>query len=320
MKYFTMEELDEITREIIENPSKETLKMLCDKYCGISESQYEKKNTWIEDSNQEYAFNPINNANASYTDESQWEPSTETNIENISSAPFQTAITNIPERNDNQNPFDIKPVVQDDYSKNDISFNIEAANDEEPINNPLLEIEPYSKRTSNHSLDIQTSSLTQTKSIISELEEEVNNHQKPIEADKEVPSPEGEIDIIPYKEYIGNKEINIGSNFTNNNKINNFSITNNISNTMPTLPVEEKTIKQVQEPVFPFENNINKQDNIINNMMQTTDNFNTSIETYPPAANYKNMFNEQRIPIQMMQQNIPVYGQFEQNINNNVAQ
>lgn len=38
MKYFTMEELNEIAGELLENPSRETLKRLSDKYNGIEET------------------------------------------------------------------------------------------------------------------------------------------------------------------------------------------------------------------------------------------------------------------------------------------
>ena len=187
MKYFTMEELEEIATEILNSPSRETLKKLSDKYYGISENSNIEDHTWVEDSSQ------VPESIPSY--EPALKPSQERNIENST-----------------------KEVRQSRVSDEITPFNVKQKNEEELINNPELEILPYNKQINEKSLDIQTST-PKTQSIIGEIEEELNRKNSELEPKKELseePLSEEKIDIIPYKEYAKTPDVPVEKPVMNN--------------------------------------------------------------------------------------------------------
>lgn len=249
MKYFTMEELDYIAKELIENPSKETLKKLNEKYNG--EEDRSNNLNWKEaPSNEISSQSIINNFNQK---------------EN-------TSIETIP------------------------SFNI-----------PISE--------SNNNLVPNTSNLTETNEIVVPVDnakiEDTNNEVS------------GSL--------ISN--LSIQSPMPNNNSLNTFETpkidSNSNINIIPSLELpknDEFKPNNNQELI-----NVNLWDNSnneINTMMQTTDNFNVSIEQPSNNVSDSNMLFNQELNVE--NNPIPItespkyegptmFGQFEQNFNNNNA-
>lgn len=258
MKYFTLEELNEISRELLENPSRETLKKLSDKY----NSEVEKENiggysstNWVEVKNEE-------TPSAVSTNKVEMQNLTP----NIPMPQFEST----PEINNNQ---------------------------------------PYDNQVLNNGIWEQTNSIPN-----------INNQASPTifksNADMNIPT----LDIQPIDakqpEPIFNTEIQTSTQGTVTNQMN--------------LPYLETPTIQNNSNSIPFNGNLwEPQNNGLNNMMQTTDNFNAPIETAPNTEIPVNTNFFQGIPNQI-NNSIPVvepprpegptmFGQLEQNINNNAA-
>lgn len=277
MKYFTMEELDYISKELIENPSKETIKRLNEKYNG--EEGINKNINWIET------------------------PTVNTvpfdNIKTFSIEP--PVINNTQEVNNGVNPSFGSPEFDRSLDKNKVVTEGSMKN-EAPQNLPSIEElkvqppvwEPISTNINNTLFNDSTK----------------NNNMMPNQTINSIEKPNIEFE----SEY--------------NNKKSNFELpriepnANNISNLQPNNSLNNQV---------PFNGNL--WDNKISeqtNMMQTTDNFNSTIE--PQSSNSSSFVQtpffqtspspvNNSIPISesLAMEGPTMFGQFEQNFNNNNA-
>lgn len=255
MKYFTMEELDYIAKELLENPNRETLKKLNDKYNGTEETT--KSLNWVESSNNNEVVPTNLPETNNYTNASEPINNT-TSINNYSPNPAPTI-----------------PKYDGLLGENT------------PIWNPI-------QNTNNTLFNTSTTNNG------------VNNkpEEKPVENLNIQSAPQG------------NKFLNFELP-----KIEEQPNTNNNSNTLPNNNLNNQV---------PFNGNLWEPQNIgMNNMMQTTDNFNTPIEQNNASSQIgqapffnptSNMVNN-AIPVS--ENPIPegptMFGQFEQNFNNNAA-
>ena len=273
MKYFTMEELDYIARELMENPSKETLKRLNDKYNG--DEQITNNLNWVEVQQKEVEPKELtisNNDNLKSTNIAQ---GTDNNsIPNLSIPIYE-----------NPNAMKTEEIISNDNNTNSSQFNEELSVKVpvwEPINN-----------TNNMLFDASVKS-------VQEREGETTGQLNPS-------NPSSSTLLTP--------NLNIQESSQNNN--------------IPNLEMPKlETIQSNNNPVE-FNGNLwEPQNTMMNNMMQTTDNFNaamtnnnaTSMEEIPffqPNLNTVN--NPMPVNEPPKVEGPTMFGQFEQNFNNNAA-
>ena len=245
MKYFTMDELDNIANELLNNPSRETLKFLNDKYNGEivsnnADSKIANKTTPTEAEVIQTNFSKSVDNNIPKVEIPIWQPA-----EQLNNQPTIYSSIN----NDIKKPQEVVANLQ--------MGTLHPTSQESSINIPSLNIQP-------------------------------------------------DMNISP--EPISNTVENKGTNL----EINQVGINNN-----------SNTVNPVQ-----FNGNLwERQDSKVNSMMQTTDNFNNNLET-EQNSNVNNSFfnplpnqNSNSIPIyeSTVQEGPTVFGQFEQDFNNNEA-
>ena len=142
MKYFTMEELDDITRELIENPSRETLKKLNDKYNGVSDSNTK----WVETNNNtllEPSQDTIVNDDLTKNNEVNALPKIEVPISNI---PFWNPTNNAGSTL-------VNPNTEEKIEENKDKVNIPFLN-EAPLDNPQIQVEQLNNKNVVPSLEV----------------------------------------------------------------------------------------------------------------------------------------------------------------------
>lgn len=275
MKYFTMEELDDITKELMENPSRETLKKLNEKYNGEVHTDNDTK--WVEASNSAAALEP---EQKNLTDTKPLE--NKDDVIRTSQEPFTNNLNNVQ--------------------------STEMTNDLPKIEVPISNI-PFWNPINNTNTTLVNP----------------NNEEKNINQNIEnIPSLG-----TPKLTNLGiqNESLNNSNSMTNETPI---STPN--ANVIPSLEIPKIESFNPNNNSVPFNGNIwePQQNNVINNMMQTTDNFNKPIEQMPnnqPVVNQNPFFDTRKIP-----ENNPIpvteppvmegptmFGQFEQNFNNNAA-
>lgn len=275
MKYFTMEELDDITKELMENPSRETLKKLNEKYNGEVHTDNDTK--WVEASNSAAALEP---EQENLTDTKPLE--NKDDVIRTSQEPFTNNLNNVQ--------------------------STEMTNDLPKIEVPISNI-PFWNPINNTNTTLVNP----------------NNEEKNINQNIEnIPSLG-----TPKLTNLGiqNESLNNSNSMTNETPI---STPN--ANVIPSLEIPKIESFNPNNNSVPFNGNIwePQQNNVINNMMQTTDNFNKPIEQMPnnqPVVNQNPFFDTGKIP-----ENNPIpvteppvmegptmFGQFEQNFNNNAA-
>lgn len=271
MKYFTKEELDYIAKELMADPSKETLKRLNDKYNGDYTTS--KNLDWVE--------SPINNGPAApqqniVENTSQMLGLPEMNNESITNFSVPTN-----ENSNQQVDISVKEEVPS-IPKFDVESNLKT-----PVWNPTA-------NTNNTLFDTN-----------------INTPNTNINMETQSSSPN----------YTSSETISMP-----NLNIQEAPQTNLSDFAMPKLEPSSITNGQV-----PFNGNLWETPNTsINNMMQTTDNFNTSIEQTNNNAvpmGEISFFQSKPAPVNNP---IPIsespkvegptmFGQFEQNFNNNAA-
>lgn len=261
MKYFTMEELDDITKELIENPSRETLKKLNEKYNG----EVHTDTKWVETSNDNTLLQPLQEK------QSDTKP-----LENNSDmmGPLQEPVTNSLNNTQTIEEPSVLPKIEVPIS------NIPFWN---PVNN-----------TNSTSFD--------------------SNANQNIETNNEsIPS-------------LSTPSLNNGNNISVNEQP-----ISSPRNTIPSLEIPKMESFTPNNNAVPFNGNIwEPQNNMVNSMMQTTDNFNKPIDQMPNnqmAANQNPFFQTNKstvnnpIPVTEppVMEGPTMFGQFEQNFNNNAA-
>ena len=254
MKYFTMEELDYIAKELIENPSKETLKRLNSQYNG--EEATTKDLNWVE--------SPVV--------ENEIKGSEPSDVENNS------PMVDISPVNNFYVPINQNSVAQDETEKNEEQVGPQLAEElipKTPVWNPPVD--------TNNTLFNQTTNSSNTEAL--------NVPQMPDLSVNETQQNSG----IP------------------NFELPKVEDASNVNNSVP------------------FSGNLWERPNTeINNMMQTTDNFNVPIEQ--PTSNKETQVEQMpffqpdlnpinnTIPVSEPQFTGPtMFGQFEQDYNNKAA-
>lgn len=270
MKYFTMEELDYIAKELIENPSKETLKRLNDKYNGEGTTN---NLNWVEAQKEEQIVpsKPIEKID---------------NKIELSSNPIPNLNMPIYENQNSQ---------ISETSKIDIMSSPQT-NEELVVKTPVWE-------------PITNSSNTLFGATINNQNNSVNENKT---ANDSI--------VVP--------NLGIQNNNTNSFELPNINTNPNL-NGVPSLDLP-KTETPIVNNNVPFTGNLwETNNNGINTMMQTTDNFNAGVEHtnnneirganpfFQPNPNITN----NPIPVSEPPkvEGPTMFGQFEQNFNNNAA-
>ncbi len=273
MKYFTMDELDYITKEILENPSKETLKRLSEKYNGVEQNP--SNINWVEAP----TIKPVKT-------EVENEELKDTKVNSMQETSSTASSFNMPsfEISPNKNVLEIpKPI-------NSENLNTQSFNDELKIQPPVWEPISNTNNTTLLNDNIYNNMGNQT----------INSVNMPNLKDGE----------------------NVQNNMFNFEmpKIEPNLNENNIPNLPPTNPINNQV---------PFSGNLwENQKAETNSMMQTTDNFNSTIEPQlsseiplgqTPFFQMAPGTINNSIPIseQPVVEGPTMFGQFEQNFNNN---
>ena len=274
MKYFTMDELDYITKEILENPSKETLKRLSEKYNGVEQNP--SNINWVEAP----TIKPVKT-------EVEKEELKDTKVNNMQETSNSASGFNIPslEISPNKNVLEIpKPINSETLNKPSFS-------DELKVQPPVWEPIANTDNTTLFNTSVNNNGLSN--------------------------QPVTSVDMPNLKD---------GKNGQNN--VLNFEMPkiepnlneNDIHNLPPTNPINNQV---------PFGGNLwENQKAETNRMMQTTDNFNSTIEPQlsseiplgqTPFFQMTPSTINNSIPIseQPVVEGPTMFGQFEQNFNNN---
>ncbi len=248
MKYFTMDELNDIANELLNNPSRETLRFLNDKYNKSIETSNVDSNNTVDET-------PANGENLQVTVSAP----EENNIPKVETPIWQPA-----EQLINQ------PSI---YAS---SINNDSKSSQEMVSTPQMDALQSTPQES--TLSIPTLGIQPDMSM-------------PINSTPAINPPENQV-----------KNLEINQIDTNSNS---------------------NTINPVQ-----FSGNLwESQDNQLNNMMQTTDNFNNNLETESNTNINNNFFNplpeetSSSIPIYetTAQEGPTMFGQLEQNFSNDKA-
>lgn len=292
MKYFTMEELDDIAKELIENPSRETLKKLNNKYNG--EESNKKSLDWIEAKNNERITQQMPFVSNERLEEKNKFP--ETNNSTISNL----RVPIYEEQNS---------IVSE--SKNTDMLSSSKNSEELIVKKPVWE--PITSGTNtlfNENMNIQ------------------NNNSQDVAQSNNNYNNSNIFETIPIQN--SNVQRMAQNNSLVNNNISQFDTAQGQSN-IPSLdlPVNEKNTQNINQ--VPFNGNLwGTQNNEINSMMQTTDNFNATMK----QKNDNGILEQSNLFFQpnnsVISNQIPIseppkvdgptmFGQFEQNFNNNAA-
>ncbi len=277
MKYFNKEELDFIVNELINNPTKETIKKLNSKYNGDTNDN--NGPTWIENNSpiETVSVNsiPANNANNLFN--------------NNEVIPSETS------KNTNQNIPAYSSIYRTEYEpQKDNAWN--------PINNA----------TTTNIYNSNMSTLNNTSGV---TEYSQNNN--------------GGIAKVPNLN-IQNDAFNNTQNNNNQSNMSGFNIPNLSMPDITPEPERKIDINNNNNPILLNNNLWEMQDKTYNSMMQTTDNFNntieqpsnTSVSIQPmPFFNSKQNIQQNQIPISEppKEDGPTMLGQLEQNYNNNAA-
>jgi len=265
MKYLTVEELDEIAKELIENPSKETLKKISDKYNGETKIETSGINeNWVEVRESENSSN---------------KEATKTNMDSI--------VNNYSTLINSQQKVDL-PIWQ-------------------PVTNSENNI------TSNYINNYNTNLGTSENSNVNHVK--VNDSNQPI---NNIGIPTLNIEPLNTNNIVQEQKTSANQTLYAN------TITNNITDkTNNGLNQNENSSR------IPFNGNLwEPQNNGLNNMMQTTDNFNNSNESSLKEGISNNSFfvgipNTTNNPIPITEnpkiEGPTMFGQIEQNFTNNAA-
>lgn len=274
MKYFTMEELEDIAAELVENPSKETLKKLNSKY--NSEEQKVDEANWVEA--------PINDLLLNNEQVAGQNDFGKNEMQQLNSADRPPEVF----RQQVENLSPVPPVM------NTQSPNMATWNPINTVDNTLYN-SSIEKNSNNQNLNYN-----------------LNNINTTVSNDSLIPNLE--IKSEPIISNTLNKPENLKE-----------------KNIMPSLELPKVNTNFTNAGPIPFNGNLwEPQSNGFNNMMQTTDNFNTTLnhtQDNQVAINQNPFFQERPEPLNNQ---IPVseppkvegptmFGQFEQNFNNNAA-
>ena len=270
MKYFTMEELDYIAKELIDNPSSETLKRLSDKYNEDERTTNNSNWTEVQNNGGQSQDLSINNNILESIDIKQG---------------TNNSIPNLP-ANDNQSA-----IKTEEMSSNINTTNYPTLSEELSIKTPVWE--PINK----------TNNMLFNESINFKQEKEANNIGQLGTVNPSFKTP-----LMP--------------NLTQEApQINNA----------PNLEMPKLEINPANNNLVQFNGNLwEPQNAMMSNMMQTTDNFNTTMKQTP-----NNLTSTEEVPFfqqnpSMVNNPIPVndppkvegptmFGQFEQDYNKNAA-
>ena len=277
MKYFTMEELDYIAKEILENPSKETLKRLSEKYNGVEQNS--SSINWVESP-------AINTVATEVENEELKDTKVNNNMQETSNNASGFNIPNF-EISPNQGILEIQKPI------NSENLNTQSFNDELKIQPPVWEPISNTDNTMLFNTSVYDSGSPNqplTSVDMPNLKAEEKSQDNII--DFEMPKIEPTLS----------------------------------ENSIPELQPNNSINNQV-----PFSGNLwENQTNETSRMMQTTDNFNSTIEVQPSNENplaqtpfFQTVPSPTNNSIPISEASVAegptMFGQFEQNFNNNAA-